>query len=106
LVEDFLPVTVACLQWGVFDMPSGNALLPASYTNVVALVRKDSIIVLSYLILQDCIKWRGLLFHRFLVACADGDDDVAYLAKKLLLVRCKRNKLNYFPINLLNRSLY
>jgi condensin-2 complex subunit D3 len=37
--------------------------------------------MLSSLLLQDYIKWRGLLFHRFLVATSDSDESVAQLAE-------------------------
>jgi condensin-2 complex subunit D3 len=48
------------------------------------LVRKHAVLLLSGLLLQDYIKWRGLLFQRFLVATADRDEGVARLAEMML----------------------
>jgi condensin-2 complex subunit D3 len=48
------------------------------------ITRKHAILLLSSLLLQDYIKWRGLLFHRFLVACSDEDEQVAALAESVL----------------------
>lgn len=49
-----------------------------------SIVRKHAVLLLSSLILQDYIKWRGLLVHRFLVACVDEDLEVAHLAQTTL----------------------
>jgi condensin-2 complex subunit D3 len=82
LVDRFLPVMAACLQAGVTDWDAG--LLAPSKHNGSALVRKHAVVLLSNLLLQDYIKWRGLLFHRFLVASMDEDEDVAELAETAL----------------------
>lgn len=82
MVDRFLPVMAGCLQAGVTDL-CANALT-SSPQNGSALVRKHAILLLSSLLLQDYIKWRGLLFHRFLVASVDEDDDVAVLAELVL----------------------
>ena len=49
-----------------------------------SIVRKHAVLLLSSLILQDYIKWRGLLVHRFLAACVDEDLEVAHLAQTTL----------------------
>uniref|UniRef100_A0A7S0PWK8 Condensin complex subunit 1 C-terminal domain-containing protein n=1 Tax=Asterionellopsis glacialis TaxID=33640 RepID=A0A7S0PWK8_9STRA len=79
LVDRYLPVMAACLQ-------SGNASSDSSAASSqgTALVRKHGVLMLSTLLLQDYIKWRGLLFHRFLVASADKDEGVAKLAEMTL----------------------
>jgi len=63
-------------------------------------VRKHAVLLLSSLLLQDYIKWRGLLFHRFLVACSDDDDEVAMLAESVLsgplMVRSPKIFFNHF----------
>lgn len=41
-------------------------------------------LLLSSLLLHDYINWRGLLFHRFLVACSNEDEHVATLAESVL----------------------
>ena len=81
MVDHFLPVMAACLQAGVTDI-SVDALGQAHRGS--ALVRKHAVLLLSSLLLQDYIKWRGLLFHRFLVASVDEEDDVASLAEMVL----------------------
>jgi condensin-2 complex subunit D3 len=82
MVDRFLPVMAACMQSGITDM--NNNVLDAPSSNGSALVRKHSVLLLSSLILQDYVKWRGLLFQRFLVASADEDEDVARLAGLVL----------------------
>jgi len=47
-------------------------------------IQKHAIIMLSSLLLQDYIKWRGLLFYRFLAATVDEDETVSQLAENTL----------------------
>ena len=82
MVDRYLPIMAACMQAGVSDM-SGD-ILNSKPVSGAAYVRKHAVYLLSNLLLQDYIKWRGLLFHRFLVASADEDDDVARFAGNLL----------------------
>lgn len=82
MVDRFVPDMAGCLQAGVTDMSSDNILATPHVGS--ALVRKHAILLLSKLLLQDYIKWRGLLFHRFLVATVDDDDEVATLAETVL----------------------
>jgi condensin-2 complex subunit D3 len=83
MVDRFLPVMAGCLQAGAVDL-SVDVLEQNSTPNGSALVRKHAVLLLSSLLLQDYIKWRGLLFHRFLVASVDEDDSVAALAEMVL----------------------
>lgn len=48
------------------------------------LVRRHGLLLLSQLLLQDFIKWRGLLIFRFIAATVDDDGEVATLAQYLL----------------------
>ena len=76
MTDRYLPVMAACLQNGTTE---NTSILERS--NVV---RKHAVLLLSSLLLEDYIKWRGLLFHRFLVACSDEDHEVAMLAESVL----------------------
>lgn len=79
MVDRYLPVMAACLQSGhAFD----DSILSEDKSSVV---RKHAILLLSNLLLQDYIKWRGLLFHRFLVASADNDETVASIGESILV---------------------
>ena len=84
MADRYLPIMASCLQAGSSD-PETN-LMMAVNRNVgsSAIVRKHAVLLLSSLLLQDYIKWRGLLFHRFLVACSDDDESVAQLAETVL----------------------
>jgi condensin-2 complex subunit D3 len=79
LVDLFLPQMAACMQAGITDITERAAPLPREYT----VVRKHAILLLSDLLLQDYIKFRGLMFHRFLVAATDEDAGVAALAESV-----------------------
>ena len=67
LVDRQLPAMAACLQ------DAGGAL-----------VRRHAILLLSSLLLQDYVKWRGLLIMRFLAAVVDKDDAVSQMAEMTL----------------------
>ena len=41
------------------------------------MVRRHALLLLSRLLLQDFLKWRGLLLFRFLACLADNDTQVA-----------------------------
>ena len=83
LVDKYLPVMAACLQAGVYS-DSDTSFLTDKSNDGAQLVRKHAVLLLSSLLLQDYIKWRGLMFHRFLVAAADDDGEVAGLAEMTL----------------------
>ena len=80
MADKFLPNMAACLQAGASGISS--SAFPA--TQGSAVVRKHALLILSSLLLQDYIKWRGLLFYRFLIATIDVDETVASLADSLL----------------------
>lgn len=48
------------------------------------LVRRHAVLCLSALLLEDWMKWRGLLVHRFLASAVDEDADVRRLARAAL----------------------
>ena len=86
LVERHMPALARCLQ-------SPHALL-----------RRHSLLLLSQLLLQDYLKWRGLLLPRFLLACADEDPEVSQLARFLVtgpLTQKSPALLNHAPVDLL-----
>ena len=92
MTDRYLPVMASCLQNGTNENIS---ILERS-----SVVRKHAVLLLSSLLLQDYIKWRGLLFHRFLVACSDEDEEVAVLAESVLsgplMVRNPKLFFNHF----------
>jgi condensin-2 complex subunit D3 len=84
LVDRYLPVMARCLQSGITDHTRDSSLFDITQQDQTRLVRKHAILLLTSLLLQDYIKWRGLLFQRFLVATADKDEGVARLAEMSL----------------------
>jgi condensin-2 complex subunit D3 len=102
MTDRYLPIMASCLQNGMSE--TETSLMCRS-----SVVRKHAVLLLSSLLLQDYIKWRGLLFHRFLVACCDEDDEVATLAETVLTgplwVRSPKLFFNHFveAIFVLNR---
>ena len=78
-VDKFLPLMASCLQ------PSdGVSIVSSKDAASSVIVRHHAILILSNLLLQDYIKWKGVLFYRFLAATVDEDSTVANLAKLLL----------------------
>eukprot|EP00536_Pseudo-nitzschia_multiseries_P002808 jgi/Psemu1/294968/fgenesh1_pm.39_\ len=92
MTDRYLPTMASCLQNGC---TTDLSILERS-----SVVRKHAVLLLSSLLLQDYIKWRGLLFHRFLVACSDEDEEVAVLAESVLsgplMVRNPKIFFNHF----------
>eukprot|EP00578_Thalassiosira_sp_NH16_P031145 CAMPEP_0181081036 /NCGR_PEP_ID=MMETSP1071-20121207/2891_1 /TAXON_ID=35127 /ORGANISM="Thalassiosira sp., Strain NH16" /LENGTH=1196 /DNA_ID=CAMNT_0023162563 /DNA_START=1 /DNA_END=3591 /DNA_ORIENTATION=+ len=89
LGDKYLPYMAACLQAGEGKPTEVNrsSRLTLSFsrkTNGYSLIKKNAILLLSSLLLQDYVKWRGLFIHRFLAAVADEDDEVACLAQTAL----------------------
>mmetsp|Transcript_1016 Transcript_1016/g.1742 ORF Transcript_1016/g.1742 Transcript_1016/m.1742 type:complete len:825 (-) Transcript_1016:481-2955(-) len=93
LVDKYLPFMAACLQAGEGGssamVDNSGSCLSLSFQNRktcngYSLVKKNAILLLSSLLLQDYIKWRGLFIHRFLAAVADEDDEVSCLAQAAL----------------------
>lgn len=105
LVDRFLPIMASCLQAGLADFSEGHVKLNEGS----AVVRQHAVFLLSNLLLQDYIKWRGLLFYRFLVATVDDADEVSNLATSRLcgplLTRYPKLFVNQFveSIFVLNR---
>ncbi|KAL7522553.1 hypothetical protein ACHAWX_007249 [Stephanocyclus meneghinianus] len=86
LVDKYLPFMAACLQAGEEKCPDVGSNSRLSITlngnaGGYSLIKKNAILLLSSLILQDYIKWRGLFVFRFLAAVADEDDEVSCLAR-------------------------
>jgi condensin-2 complex subunit D3 len=100
LLDRHLPVITACLLAGATtsDSEERNFLVDGkNKSSATALMRKHAILMLSGLLLQDYTKWRGPLFHRFLVASSDTDEGVAALAEMTLCgpLLTKNSKLFY-----------
>jgi condensin-2 complex subunit D3 len=89
LVDKYLPFMAACIQAG--DAKGLQVVGPETYSRLsvtfdgttgdYSLVKKNAILLLSSLLLQDYIKWRGLFVFRFLAGVADKDDEVSCLAR-------------------------
>ena len=48
------------------------------------LVRRHALVLLTQLLLQDFLKWRGMLLYRFLATAVDQDSDMTNFAKSIL----------------------
>ncbi|KAL3805311.1 hypothetical protein HJC23_009018 [Cyclotella cryptica] len=102
LVDKYLPFMAACLQAGEVKYPEvgSESRLSITFndkTGGYSLVKKNAILLLSSLVLQDYIKWRGLFVFRFLAAVADEDDEVSCLARTAIrgpLLEKQRNLLS------------
>jgi len=66
LVDRQLPTMASCMQ------------------DSAPLVRRHAILLLSSLLLQDYVKFRGLLIHRYLATLTDEDENVSQLAEMTL----------------------
>ena len=88
LVDKYLVFMAGCLQAGekkLVDVNSKSHLsITFDGTIPYSMVKKNAILLLSSLLLQDYVKWRGLFVHRFLAAVADEDDEVSCLAQTAL----------------------
>eukprot|EP01032_Pedospumella_encystans_P013832 gene13832-15908_t len=49
-----------------------------------SLVRKNALILLTQLLLQDFLKWKGFLLYRFLVLTVDSDGEIAEFSRNIL----------------------
>ncbi|GAB5032194.1 condensin-2 complex subunit d3 [Nannochloropsis oceanica] len=82
LVERHVPSMARCLQ------------------DESALIRRHALALISQLLLQDYLKWRGLLLHRYLAVLVDGDMRVAEVADYMifnpLLRKCPSLFVNHF----------
>jgi condensin-2 complex subunit D3 len=89
LVDKYLVFMAGCLQAGEKKLNDGNSRSRLSITfgrsmGEYSMVKKNAILLLSSLLLQDYVKWRGLFVHRFLAAVADDDEEVSCLAQTAL----------------------
>ena len=89
LVDKYLVFMAGCLQAGEKKLNDGNSRSHLSITfgrsmGEYSMVKKNAILLLSSLLLQDYVKWRGLFVHRFLAAVADDDEEVSCLAQTAL----------------------
>jgi condensin-2 complex subunit D3 len=82
LVDCHLNLMAKCLQTGA---DAENSMILATPGDKLAVVRKNALLLLSSLLLQDYIKLRGLLFFRFLVASTDNDETVAQIGENILI---------------------
>ena len=82
LVERHVPAMARCLQ------------------DESALIRRHGLALISQLLLQDYLKWRGLLLHRYLTILVDPDSRVAEVAEYMiftpLLRKCPSLFVNHF----------
>lgn len=60
------------------------AALTSPYRDRHELVRRQALALLANLLMKDYVKWRGPLFHRFLLALVDPSPAVRQLAEYLL----------------------
>lgn len=64
------------------------------------LIRRHAMSLISQLLLQDYLKWRGLLLHRYLAILVDKDPRIAEVAEYMLftplLRKCPSLFLNHF----------
>lgn len=49
-----------------------------------SLIRKNALLLMTQLLVQDFLKWKGLLFYRFLILTVDEDPEISYFAKDIL----------------------
>lgn len=61
-----------------------------------ALVRRHSLVLLTQLLLQDFLKWRGMLLFRFLATTVDADIELSELAKNIL----RKTLTTKFPVDM------
>ena len=98
---------------GTANVVKSNALLVLGdlcvrYTNLVdrhigslatclqdsdVLVRRHALVLLTQLVLQDYLKWRGLLLFRFLATSVDSDAEISEISKNIL----KKTLTTKFP---------
>ena len=77
---------VSCLQSGIYHISAAYKIGADQNVNenTFVNVRKNSIILISNLLIQDYMKWRGLLLQRFLVSTVDSNEGVSRFAEATL----------------------
>eukprot|EP00698_Gefionella_okellyi_P000185 TRINITY_DN10164_c0_g1_i1.p1 TRINITY_DN10164_c0_g1~~TRINITY_DN10164_c0_g1_i1.p1 ORF type:complete len:1324 (+),score=413.26 TRINITY_DN10164_c0_g1_i1:1-3972(+) len=72
-------------------------LLSLSLRDSNEVVRKHTLTLLTKLLSEDYIKWKGLMFHRFVIALADESEDVRTFANYCLMqVLHRKSPLLFF----------
>jgi len=92
IVDCHLPAMASCLQARARSDSDDQE-------DEFEIVRMHAVLTLSTLLLQDFIKWRGLLFHRFLAATTDASSKVAQIAKAVLCGPLLNKQPNLFHNN-------
>ena len=92
LVDKFIPLMASCLQPQIDCGEESNS----------SIVQQHAIILFSNLLLQDYVKWKGLLFNRFVAAAVSKDVIVANLAKTLLCGPLLAKQPNLFSNNFID----
>lgn len=82
LTDMFLPLMASCLH--LEHTESSDLTKQISSDAMPSIVRQHTILILSNLLLQDYMKWKGLLFHQLLAATVGDDVTVANLAHLIL----------------------
>ena len=82
LTDMFLPLMASCLH--LEHTESSDLTKQISSDTMPSIVRQHTILILSNLLLQDYMKWKGLLFHQLLAATVGDDVTVANLAHLIL----------------------
>ena len=68
-----------CVQYTAL-VDGGIAKLTKSLRDSCELVRRQAFILLARLLQRDYVKWKGMLFHRFLLALVDESQKIRQLA--------------------------
>ena len=82
LTDKFLPLMASCLHLEHTEYT--DLAKQKSSDSMPSIVRQHAILILSNLLLQDYMKWKGLLFYRLLATTVDDDVTVANLAHLIL----------------------
>ncbi|XP_074532674.1 condensin-2 complex subunit D3 isoform X2 [Halichoeres trimaculatus] len=116
LVQKYLPVFARELEVGTEVAVRNNVVvvmcdLCVRYTNIVdhyipnisaclrdseAVVREQTLIMLTNLLQEEFVKWKGSLFFRFMVALVDPDPAIASLCEYCLLHRLLKKNPEMF----------
>jgi hypothetical protein len=93
-VNDLLITPSVCRYTNLVDRHIGS--LAACLQDTDSLVRRHSLVLLTQLLLQDFLKWRGMLLFRFLSTTVDADLELSELAKNIL----RKTLTTKFPVDI------